>query len=138
MFAFIVTAVLAQAAVPDKAIDPAALKDKVTISVGKKLVVQFKQAVDALTDPRVVAKPADDPPTVSFDFRNQNDMIILSTKNPFRKDLQFRALARHKDRKDFFETSIVPVKAGLFSFELWQEPIEELVLFEFKLVDDKP
>jgi hypothetical protein len=32
----------------------------------------------------------------------------------------------------------VPVKAGLFSLELWQEPIEELVLFDFKLVAEKP
>jgi hypothetical protein len=27
--------------------------------------------------------------------------------------------------------------AGLVSFETWQEPIEELVLFDFKLTDEK-
>ena len=66
-------------------------------------------------------------------------MLILATKNPFPKDLKFRALMRLKGRKGYSETSIVPVKAGLFSLELWQEPDpEELVLFEFKLLDDKP
>jgi len=57
----------------------------------------------------------------------------LSTKNPFTKDRRSGPSARHKGRKAFFETSIVPVKAGLFSLELWREPIEELVLFDFKL-----
>jgi hypothetical protein len=117
--------------------DPATLKDKVTIAVGKKLVVEFEQKGDALTHPKVVEKPGDKPPTPSFDFRRMGDNLILSTKNPFTKDLKFRALARLKGRKDYFETSIVPVKTGLFGIELWQDPIEELILFDFKLTDAK-
>ena len=128
------TAVAAQ----DRAVDPATLKDKVTIGIGKKLAVQFEPKGDALTSPKVVAKPADKPPTVSVDFHKQGDMLILVTKNPFKRDLKFRALARLEGRKDYFETSIVPVPAGLFSAELWGDPIEELVLFDFKLIDKEP
>jgi hypothetical protein len=119
--------------------DPATLKDKVTIAVGKKLVVKFDQKGDALSNPKVVEKAADKPttPTPTFDFSKMGDNLILTTKNPFPKDLKFRALARLKGRKDYFETSIVPVKTGLLGFELWQDPIEELILFEFKLVDEK-
>jgi hypothetical protein len=123
---------------PDKAIDPSTLKNKVTIGLDKKLAVQFRQKGDSLSDPKLVEKVVNDPPTVSFDFRKQDDMLILTTKNPFKKDLKFRAAARLKGRKEYFETSIVPVKAGLFSFELWQDPFDELVLFDFKLVDEKP
>lgn len=123
------------AAAPDDRIDPATLKDKVTIKLGKKLFVQFEQKGNALTHPKAVEKPTDQPPTPTFDFRKTDDSLILMTKNPFSKPLKFRALARLKGRKDYFETSIVPVESGLFGAELWRDPIEELVLFDFKLGD---
>ena len=47
--------------------------------------------------------------------------------------MKFRALARIKGRKDYFETSIVPVRSGLLGIEVWQDEIEELVLFDFQL-----
>jgi len=123
------------AAASDDKIDPATLKDKVTIKLGKKLSVQFEQKGNALTHPEVVEKPTGKPPSPTFDFRKTDDNLILTTKNPFSKALKFRALARLKGHKDYFETSIVPVESGLFSAELWQDPIEELVLFDFKLSD---
>jgi len=132
----LITTPTAIAAVDDTP-DPATLKDKVTIAVGKKLIVQFEQKGDALGNPKVVEKAGDKPPTPSFDFRKMGDNLILSTKNPFPKDLKFRALARLKGRKDYFETSIEPVKSGIFGIELWQDPIEELILFDFKLADKK-
>ncbi len=127
-------AATAVASAGDK-VDPAKLKDKLTIEPGKKLVVQFQQSGNALTDPKEVKNPTEKPPTPTFDFRKMGDNLILVTKNPFAQDMQFRALARVKGRKDYFETSIVPVKSGLLGLELWQDPIEELVLFDFKLTD---
>ena len=117
--------------------DPAKIKDKVTIEVGKKLIVKFEKKGDALSDPKVVKEATEKPPTPTFDFSKMDDNLMLTTNNPFSKDLKFRALARLKGRKDYFETSIVPVKSGLFGIELWQDPIEELILFEFKLTDEK-
>jgi hypothetical protein len=119
--------------------DPATLKDKVTITVGKKLVVKFDQKGDVLSNPKVVEKAADKPstPTPTFDCTKTGGNLFLTTQNPFPKDLKFRALARLKGRKDYFETSIVPVKSGLLGIELWGDPIEELILFDFKLVDGK-
>jgi hypothetical protein len=117
--------------------DPATLKDKVTITVGKSLFVEFEQKGDALKNPKLVDKASEKPPTPTFNLTTMDGNILLVTKNPFPKDLKFRALARRKGRKDYYETSIVPVKSGIFSIELWQEPIEELVLFDFKLTDEK-
>ena len=134
LIAFVTTA----RAAPEKAIDPATIKEKVTINVGKKLYVRFEQKGDMLSNPKVVEKADPKTPTLTLDFLKQGDMLILATKNPFPKNLKFRALTRLKGRKDSFETSIVPVVANLASFELWQEPIEELVLYEFQLVDEKP
>jgi hypothetical protein len=135
--AFLLLAAVPATAAPDDKVDPATLKDKVTIEPGKKLFVQFEQKGDALTGPKTVEKASDKPPTPTFDFRKMGDNLILMTKNPFSRSLEFRALARTKGRKDYFETSIVPVKSGLFGLELWQDPIEELVLFDFKLGDGR-
>jgi len=109
----------------------------VKISLGKKLFVRFDQKGDALSNPKAVKQEGADRPTPVFDFSEIDDNLMLVKKNPFPKDLKFRALARLKGRKDYFETSIVPVKSGLFSIELWRDPIEELVLVDFKLVDEK-
>ncbi len=117
--------------------DPAKIKEKVTIEVGKKKLVQFEQKGDDLKNPKVVEKADDKLMIPSFDFSKSDGNLILTTKNPFPKNLKFRALARLKGRKDYFETSIVPVQSGLLSFELWQDPIEELILFDFKLTDEK-
>ena len=53
--------------------DPAKIKDKVTITVGKKLLVQFEQTKDELTKPKIVEKSTEQPPTVRFDCRLQGD-----------------------------------------------------------------
>jgi hypothetical protein len=119
----------------DKEIDPTKLKDKVTIALGKKSAVQFQRKGNKLSAPKVVEKATDDPPTLTFDFRKQDDNLMLMSKNPFKKDLKFRAAMRLKGQKEYIETSIVPVRAELLSFEVWGDPIEELVLFDFSLID---
>jgi hypothetical protein len=136
--AFFIVAVTTAVAAPDQTVDPSTLKEKVAIDIGKKIAVVFEAKGNTLSHPKVVKEPEDKRPTLSLDFRKQGDMIILITKNPFTKDLKFRALARQKGRKGYYETSIVPVKAGLLSFEVWPDPLEELVLFEFSLVDSQP
>lgn len=113
--------------------DPATIKDKVTITVGKTLLVQFEQKGDTISQPKVVEKADDKAFTPSFEFIESSGNLTLTTRNPFPKDLKFRALARIKGRKTYFETSIVPVRSGILGIELWPDPIEELILFDFKL-----
>ena len=132
--ALLISAILT-ATPADEKIDPAKLKEKVSITLGKKLEIQFEQSGDALTHPKIVEEASDKTPTVSIEFLKQGDNLILATKNPYPKNMKFRAAMRLKGRTDFRETTIVPVVAKLFSFEAWQDPIEELVLFEYKLVE---
>ena len=69
--------------------DPAKIKDKVTIEVGKKLIVKFEKKGDALSDPKVVKEATEKPPTPTFDFSKMDDNLMLTTNNPFSKDLKF-------------------------------------------------
>ena len=121
-----------------KTVDPAPIKEKLSIKLDQKLDVQFSRKGEAISGPKVVDKPQAGVPTVHIEFKKQDEGLMLATQNPFPKSLAFRALMRYKGRTSYVETSIVPVGAGLFGIELWQDPIEELVLFDFKLVDDKP
>jgi hypothetical protein len=123
-----------------KAVDPTSIKDKVTIRLGQKIDVRFEYKRATLSNPKIVDAPKDQASTVHIEFNlfnNQADQLMLLSQNPFSKDLSFRAIARHKGLKNYVETSIIPVRAGHMGFELWREPIEELVLFDFKFVDRK-
>ena len=64
-------------------------------------------------------------------------MLLLTVENHYLKTLRYRVAMRLKGRKDYIETSIVPVMAGIFSGESWVDPIEDIILFEFKLTDEK-
>ena len=125
-----------------KTVDLGPIKDKVVIKPGQKIDIQFTREGDSLSAPKVLATLKDKPDAkaeaVRFDFSQKGEDLTLTTHNPFSKNLVFRAAARHKGRKSYIETSIVPVRAGIFSMEMWREPIEELVLFEFRLEGGKP
>jgi hypothetical protein len=139
---FIIAAVLLGAAVasaaPRDRIDPKDLKDTVSLKVGSKGVIQFKQQGDAITEPKLVQNADPKEPGVTVEFKKNENQLMLALQNQLPKALRYRAAIRLKGRREFVETSlIVPVMAGLYSFESWQDPIEELVLFDFKLTDEK-
>jgi hypothetical protein len=127
---------------PPKTIDPGPIKDKITIKPGQEVRVRFTRDGDAISAPKVVTATKDEakaqakPEIVHFDFSKKDEDLMLTTQNPFSKNFVFRADARYKGRTTYLETSIVPVKAGIFGIETWRDPIEELLLFDFKLVDE--
>lgn len=118
-------------------VDPATLEDKVTLTVGKKLTVQFQPDGDALKKPTVVERSDPKQPRVILDFGMHEGTLILSIKNRFPRALRVRCLMRLKGQTAYSETSILPILAGLSDFESWRDPIEEIVLFDFKLTDEK-
>jgi len=129
-------AAAARPSTPPRAVDVGPIKDKVAIKPGRPIDVRFQREGDALSAPEVLAGAKDGAEAVHFDLSKEGRGRTLATRNPFSKNLVFRAAVRHEGRASFVETSIVPVRAGLIGFELWREPIEELVLFDFKLEGD--
>ena len=124
-------------ALPLKLPDPATIKDKVTMTVGEKRIIEFVQKDSVLALPTAVESVHKDVPSLSLECSRNDKFVMLVLKNGFQKILHVRALARLKGRKDYFETSILPIQAGLMDFESWQPEIEEIVLFDFKLSDAK-
>ena len=137
---FILLSVATVLAVPGERIDPKSVKHKVSFTLGAKGTIQFKQRGDLLTEPKLSNK-FEEGGGVGGEFRknDKDDRLIgLMVQNRFPKALRYRALMRLKGRKEYVETSIVPVMAGLLSYESWADPIEELILFDFRLTDEKP
>jgi hypothetical protein len=138
---FLAVAVTAIAAVKEE-INPGKLKDKVTIIVGKDLTVQFQQQDDGLSQPKVIENAGENAATVTFSSKvisgKGAKIVSLITRHPFPKTLVFRALIRLQGEKEYKETSIVPVGKGLAGGESWSDPVEEIVLFDFKLSDKEP
>lgn len=114
-------------------LDPSKIEDKVAIKLGEKLIVQFEAQGDSLKRPKIVEQPDPKQPGVTLDFDKQGENLVLHVQNPFSQTLRMRCLMRLKGQEGYVETSILPIPAKLGDFEAWRDPIEELVLFDFKL-----
>jgi len=136
--AFALLGTSASLAAPGDQIDPKEYKDSVSLLLGTQGTIQFKQEGDKVTRATLVQDPDQKLQGIRVEFKKQPEFLALMLKNSLPNALRYRAAIRLKGRKGYFETSlIVPVMAGLLSYETWQDPIEELILFEFKLTDEK-
>ncbi|MFA6271450.1 MAG: hypothetical protein WC657_09705 [Candidatus Paceibacterota bacterium] len=125
-------------AIAAQSVDPAKLLDKVTITPGQKMALLFDVQGDVLTKPRNAERPDEKQPGILLTFGQHEGVpgLILSMKHDFPRTLTCRCLMRLKGRKEFVETSILPVKSQMAHYESWTDPIEEIVLFEFKLLEN--
>jgi tetratricopeptide (TPR) repeat protein len=118
------------------------LQNKVVIKLGQKLAVQFKVNGDQIIDPKIVhvdgQQPDRSPDCLWLDFRQDKRGRVMFLWHSFRGTMSAKCLARLKDYDTYFDTdNIRPIPIKVVSPELWKEPIEELVLFDFKLSDTK-
>lgn len=113
------------------------IKGKVSIKLGEEFFVAFDVQADALLNPQVTKIRGEKQAGITVEFQKYKDGCLLTTKNDLPRTFHARCFARLKDYDTFFETDILPVGPGIGSNETWHEPIEELVLSDFKLVDEK-
>ncbi|WP_395739149.1 hypothetical protein [Prosthecobacter sp.] len=139
LFAIALLGTAIVSAAPGDPIDPKTFKDTVSLPLGTQGTIQFKQEGAAITAATLVADPDGKLPGIRVDFKQQHEFLGLKVKNALTKALRYRAAIRLKGSKDFQETSLInPIMAGLLGYETWKDPIEELVLFDFKLTAEKP
>jgi|GEM_PF-2419325 len=113
------------------------IKDKVAIKLGQHLSAQFEVKGDELLDPKITPAAKEKLDSLSLDFREDKRGRTLFLSHSFPRSMQARCLARLKGSDTYFETDILPVPAKTINPEIWSDPIEELVLFDFKLTDTK-
>jgi len=117
--------------------DPAKLKDKVTLKLNDKVTVTFHAQGDKLTDPKIAPQSDEKPSSISFSFTLEQGVRMLTIQNAFSRGIRMRCLARVAGAKDYVENNVHPLFPNFFSTEAFGDRVEELVLFDFKLTDDK-
>ena len=144
-------AAVAAVAAP-QAVDPGTIKDKVIIAVRQESTIEFQRMGDRLSKP-TKAKQADASSSmvrIKLDLTSSSPFPppregamrpFLHVENGFEKTLHYRALARLKGSKEFFEITegLEPIAAGKSSNKCWDfdSQIEEVVLYQFALSNDQ-
>jgi hypothetical protein len=138
----------AAVAAPERAIDPDAIKDKVSIKLGQELHIKFAADGERLVQPRNVARARGDEATVEIklDVTDSTPVPVrgvptrpyLVVNNGLERTLSYRALARLKGSKEFFELGgevVKPIARGDQAMKCWLSGslVEEVVLYQFAL-----
>src|SRR6185503_12886873 len=100
----------------------------INVLAGEEILVEFDDTDGTLSNPRYVKTVAKAERTVSFRLEQTDEGTILSVKNPFTKPILYDCLLQHYSEQRLRKTSIVPVQAGLVSFEMWPYPVAQVVV----------
>src|SRR4030095_13519866 len=107
---------------------------KVVIQLGQKLEVAFELKDGIPIQPRTAKNgQSKKQNTLALDFHEEKAGRALYLSHYFQQTLRARCLARLKGYDTYFETDILPVQVNIIGREIWSEPIEELVLFDFRV-----
>ncbi len=111
---------------------------KVAVKFGEKLIVHFDVDGEQLINPIVRKGDRLEPNSFTLDFRLYKGNRLLVLEHSLSQIIRVRCLARLKNLDTYFETDVLPVQPKTISREMWSEPIEELVLFDFHVNARKP
>ena len=101
----------------------------INVLAGEEILVQFDDDADGmLSNPRYVKIAAKPERTISFRLEQTGEGTILRVKNPFIKNIMYDCLIQHYSEQRLRKTSIIPVKAGLMTFEMWPYPVAQVVI----------
>jgi tetratricopeptide (TPR) repeat protein len=114
------------------------ISNKISVNFGHRIVAQFEVNGDLPVAPKVVEGKQEPVNSLSLEFRQDKRGRTLFLTHSFGRMLHARCLARLKDYDAYFETDILPVPPKTINPEIWSDPIEELVLFDFKLSGSRP
>lgn len=108
-------------------------KDILQIYTGEKVFIEIDYQNDKIRSMRVVKENLNPHKTVEIELTQKLDgkvhkNSILKLKNPFDKDLEYKAVMAIFGVKKWINTNVYPVKSKLSAYEMWPDPIITLVL----------
>jgi hypothetical protein len=111
--------------------------ESIKLFIGDSLYVEAKIVGDFLRDYKVVDSITDPTITLIIKFTYDNfgmhKASILSIKNPFDRQLNYKAKIKVFNRNRFYETSIMPILPKILSIEMWPDKLESIILYDFIL-----
>jgi hypothetical protein len=105
---------------------------------GEKLFVEADIKNDTLVNLKVVPQITKKGKTLTLSFSQVakgkiHEQMILKIDNPFAKSLNYSALINLLKYKKWIKTTVIPVRAGIASYENWSDIISTIVLSGFYL-----
>ncbi len=108
---------------------------------GEEIYIEAEVEDDKIIKLSVVKEITDADKTIVVEFNqitdNNDDRIhnfmMLKINNPFHKDMEYKADIYLVEYNRWTNTSIIPVRAGLLSYESWPDVIGTIVLHDFVL-----
>jgi len=114
---------------------------QVSIVAGETLYISAKEDGGKLVGMAVVENVDQQEKAIALEFRQLADHsgrpMLLIVKNPYKKHLKYRGFIHPAGKKAFYSTSLCPVIPGGRVFEEWPNPIIQLLLTDFHLVDEE-
>jgi hypothetical protein len=100
----------------------------INVLAGEEVLVEFDDGSGALSNPHYVKTVAKAERTISFRLEQIDEGTVLRVKNPFTNRITYDCLIQHYSEQRLRKTSILPVQAGLASFEMWPYPVAQVVV----------
>ena len=100
----------------------------INVLAGEEVLVEFDETDGMLSNPQYVKTATKPERTISFRLEQTDQGTILRVKNPFTKRITYDCLIQHYREQRLRKTSILPVQAGLMSFEMWPYPVAQVVV----------
>ncbi|MFV0531428.1 MAG: hypothetical protein ACK5MD_08305 [Flavobacteriales bacterium] len=112
--------------------------DILQIYPGDKLFIEAELTEGKTALLKVVKENLNPKKTIEIEFtqnveNRMNKGMMLKVKNPFEKSLRYDAMMYIVGRNEWIETSIIPVRPKLMTFEMWNDAIITLVLSKWRL-----
>ncbi len=105
---------------------------------GEKLFVEVETKKNEIISMKVVKENLNPEKTLEINFTQKieertSQLMMLEIINPFDYDLEYEAMMFIVGNNKWINTNVLPVKAKLSSFEMWNDVVITLVLTEWKL-----
>lgn len=105
---------------------------------GEKLFIEVEIGKKEIISMKVVKENLNPEKTIEIEFiqktkDRKSEMMMLKVVNPFKKNLEYKAMMFIVGNDKWINTNVLPVQANLTGFETWTDVIISLVLSEWKL-----
>ena|SRR5438128_10303843 len=118
-------------------IDIKPLRDKIGIRLHQKFAIVFDQRGNRLVNPRLLTTSTKQPYIVG-EFLEHKGMKVLAIQSIFPKMVRYHAAARGEGRRDWHRVNrMYGLLPNVLNTEGFQDPIEEFVLYDFTLTNEK-
>jgi len=119
-------------------IDITHVHDKINIRFHQKFAIVFDQRGNHLVNPRLLTTSAKQPYIVGEFTVTPKGNLVLMLQSTFPKMVRYHAAARGKGRRDWHRVNrMYGLLPNVGSAEGFQDPIEEFILYDFTLTNEK-